>query len=155
MLLPLEVLQIASPRFSRLSVARPRHFSGFASPCLDAVKYHVGYSFVGKPSFDDPVEHEDGDEAQRSRNANKPRKKAPARPSKRKSKILQGFPADSPVAGWRDDILKSVGHDLGAGHDFLFTRRLENRFVVGVADGVGGWEDRCNQFFPFLFALRR
>lgn len=61
--------------------------------------------------------------------------------NKSASKVIQGFGKDSPIAKFRDLALE--GQPQGAGHDFYFIKESKNRgdFTIGIADGVGGWED--------------
>ncbi|GAA5956516.1 hypothetical protein JCM21900_000598 [Sporobolomyces salmonicolor] len=83
------------------------------------------------------------------------RRRAPLR-------LRQGLAADHPLAAWRDQQLAAC--PWGAGHDWFFVEGLPSRreggeirgraeeggaetvegtggVVMGVADGVGGWED--------------
>lgn len=57
------------------------------------------------------------------------------------NKVMQGFGKDSPIAKFRDLALK--GNSQGIGHDFYFIKESnrEGDFTIGIADGVGGWED--------------
>lgn len=81
----------------------------------------------------------------------------PSPPSPRKSRLTQGLPDSHPLVKWREDQLKETGapKPQGAGHDWFFvegiqrgTEELEEGekgvrgVVLGVADGVGGWEDQ-------------
>ena len=52
-----------------------------------------------------------------------------------------GFAPDSPIARWRDNILNKVAWT--AGHDWYFTstNSTTQNVAIGIADGVGGWED--------------
>ena len=63
--------------------------------------------------------------------------------SSKSPRLAQGFLPGSPVALWRDEMLSKAPHDKGAGHDFYFItegRNPESK-VIGIADGVGGWEE--------------
>ncbi|GJN88308.1 hypothetical protein Rhopal_001273-T1 [Rhodotorula paludigena] len=74
---------------------------------------------------------------------------AAAAPPKR---LAQGLAADHPLLRWRDEIVAGSGvpKEVGAGHDWFFVEGVPEwdgegegtkGVVLGVADGVGGWED--------------
>lgn len=91
------------------------------APSPAAFKFHLATAFHGKPT-----------EADDERRPNRLTKK---------KRLLQGFPDDSPIAIWRDSLLKSTKQPWGAGHDWYFAAQTHGNTVLGIADGVGGWED--------------
>lgn len=121
-LLPRELLslplRLSLPRSSfrrHLTTAPP------ASP-KKPFSFLVGTSFHGKPVS--PEEPDTPDQRRR-----------------RPKKLLQGFAPDSPIALWRDEQLREA--PWGAGHDWFFVEKHDGEVgvVLGIADGVGGWED--------------
>ncbi|GAA5971655.1 hypothetical protein JCM11641_000675 [Rhodosporidiobolus odoratus] len=77
--------------------------------------------------------------------------------SKTSSQVEQGLPLSHPLVSWRDQILQdgTSGPKHGAGHDWFFVEGLPRGkeelgegeegvrgVVMGVADGVGGWEEQ-------------
>ncbi|KAJ8295666.1 K(+)/H(+) antiporter 1 [Rhodotorula toruloides] len=82
----------------------------------------------------------------------KPRNSSPS-PKPQPKKVAQGLPADHPLVAWREEQLRegNAPKELGAGHDFWMVQGVpENEgsgrsgtkgVVLGVADGVGGWEE--------------
>ncbi|GAA6034234.1 hypothetical protein JCM8097_003799 [Rhodosporidiobolus ruineniae] len=100
--------------------------------------YTTSAAFHGKPHYSPP----------------------PNSPSSRSrhKKVEQGLPSSHPLVQWRDTQLRE--HEApkqGAGHDWLLVEGIKRRseeeglregeegvrgVVLGVADGVGGWEDQ-------------
>ena len=136
----------AAPRLLRHAHARSFSRSAPKRAPPSNFKFNLSTAFHGKPTeADDP-----------------PSPRSPRRP---KQKLLQGerfpleilysleshhahtlhstgFAADSPIARWRDTVLDKVAWT--AGHDFFFTtgpNETTQNVVIGIADGVGGWED--------------
>ncbi|KAF9792410.1 hypothetical protein BJ322DRAFT_1029076 [Thelephora terrestris] len=82
----------------------------------------------------------------------------PPGPKPRRSKYLPAahpFDSKSPIGAWRDQTLEWPKGVLPAnkdpGHDFFYIQPMMNNsgLSVGVADGVGGWDDVTN---PALFS---
>ncbi|KAI5475487.1 5-azacytidine resistance protein [Pseudohyphozyma bogoriensis] len=98
-----------------LTLSHRRSFT--SSSLLSKYSYLTSYAFHGKPPYTPP-----------------PNEPAP-------KKLLQGFSPNSPVRKWRDEVIKEM--PWGAGHDFLAVvpGKSEGELTVGIADGVGGWED--------------
>lgn len=99
---------------------RVPHLRSLSTAAPPAFSFTVAASFHGKPAEpDEPSER---------------RRRRPA-------KISQGFAPTSPIALWRDQSLKDA--PWGAGHDWFMVEPQKdgNGVVVGIADGVGGWED--------------
>ncbi|GAA5860729.1 hypothetical protein JCM8547_005516 [Rhodosporidiobolus lusitaniae] len=126
----------ASPSFSSLNSSSSRSHSS-SSTSSTASKYPytftTSFSFHGKPPY-------------RPRRGSSP------------PHLSQGLPDSHPLVAWREQVLQEGGapKPQGAGHDFAFVegvRRGEEdgleegeegvrAVVLGVADGVGGWEDQ-------------
>jgi protein phosphatase PTC7 len=124
--------QVSSARFLSTSLALQ---STTAPP---AWRFETGYSFHGKPGSPvyratgspAPAEPEGGDNSGR-----------PDWRTGRPKTLKQGLPTEHPLSVWRDAELAKA--PWGAGHDWFFVEeQQEGRGVtVGVADGVGGWEE--------------
>ena len=116
-LLPRELIRLAhsSLRLAPFSTSAASSSSAPPGP----FRFAVGQAFHAKPSDPSPRKGPDG----------KPLKQ-----------VQQGFAAESPLARWRDESLKAM--PWGAGHDWLFSEETQGGgVVVGIADGVGGWEE--------------
>ncbi|KAK4704809.1 protein phosphatase PTC7, partial [Phenoliferia sp. Uapishka_3] len=119
--LPRELIRIAQSSLSSRVATSSFSSSAASSSAAPRLTFTVGTAFHGKPQ-DPPRKGRDG--------------KLVIPPTK----VLQGFAPDSPIARWRDESLKDA--PWGAGHDWLFQAPTEEGgVVVGVADGVGGWEE--------------
>ncbi|BGO97970.1 Protein phosphatase 2C 7 [Rhodotorula toruloides] len=82
----------------------------------------------------------------------KPRNNSPS-PKLQSKKVAQGLPADHPLVAWREEQLRegNAPKEIGAGHDFWMVQGVPEGegsgrsgtkgVVLGVADGVGGWEE--------------
>lgn len=99
-----------------------------------AVQALVGYAFAGKPRI---PETQDGSGS--TSNTTPP---APA------SLPRQGFPSQSAIGEWVDKMLKNGE----AGEDALVVSPMKGKgdWILGVADGVGGWSE--NGIDPALFS---
>ncbi|KAL8284250.1 hypothetical protein RQP46_004999 [Phenoliferia psychrophenolica] len=118
------MLQLIRPRALQLPrelvrIALRSHFSTSTRFNSSQFSFVVGQAFHTKPTDSQPRKGQDGKLIQ---------------------SIVQGFPPDSPIARWRDESLKVA--PWGAGHDWLFQEDTDGGgVVVGLADGVGGWEE--------------
>lgn len=99
----------------------------------------TGYAFAGKPR--QSMQEEDGDSSKAQTGLETP-------PSTPKELTRQGFPKDTRVGVWVDQMLKGgeAGEDMLA----VTSMRGEGDLLMAVADGVGGWSE--NGIDPALFS---
>ncbi|KAJ1030494.1 hypothetical protein NDA16_001403 [Ustilago loliicola] len=115
-------------------------------------QFLTAYAFQGKPRYPEDQPHE-SDSSSSSASAYEEDGSSPsssassdAESSAKKSQI--GFPADSEIGRWRDELLRGGE----AGEDSLMCTSMSTAgdVAIGVADGVGGWTE--NGIDPSLFS---
>ena len=107
-------------------------------------QFLTAYAFQGKPRRSEDPQQE-GDSST-SASVNEEDASAASEESAKKGQI--GFPADSEIGRWRDEMLRGGE----AGEDSLMCTSMSNAgdMAIGVADGVGGWTE--NGIDPSLFS---
>ncbi|SJX60148.1 related to PTC7-type 2C protein phosphatase [Sporisorium reilianum f. sp. reilianum] len=110
-------------------------------------QFLTAYAFQGKPrSSDDLPQEGDSPTSASSVNEEDGSSAAAAETSAKKAQI--GFPADSEIGRWRDELLR--GGEAGEDSLMCTSMGAQGDVAIGVADGVGGWTE--NGIDPSLFS---
>ncbi|KAJ1037551.1 hypothetical protein NDA11_002520 [Ustilago hordei] len=115
-------------------------------------QFLTAYAFQGKPRYPEEQPQET-DSSSSSASANDQDDSSPSSsttsdadaPAK-KGQI--GFPADSEIGRWRDELLR--GGEAGEDSLMCTSMSVAGDVAIGVADGVGGWTE--NGIDPSLFS---
>ncbi|TKY90147.1 hypothetical protein EX895_000145 [Sporisorium graminicola] len=132
------------------SIAKKRNFTtGPPRSSQQPFQFLTAYAFQGKPRNSNDLPQEGDSSSSSAASANEEDGASTAAASESSAKKVQiGFPADSEIGRWRDELLRGGE----AGEDALMCTRMSasGDVAIGVADGVGGWTE--NGIDPSLFS---
>ncbi|GAK62556.1 protein serine/threonine phosphatase 2C [Moesziomyces antarcticus] len=106
----------------------------------------TAYAFQGKPRHSEDVTQEGDSSFSAAADESEASASGAAEDGAKRGQI--GFPADSEIGRWRDELLRGGE----AGEDSLMCTSMGSAgdVAIGVADGVGGWTE--NGIDPSLFS---
>uniref|UniRef100_V5EW44 Protein phosphatase n=1 Tax=Kalmanozyma brasiliensis (strain GHG001) TaxID=1365824 RepID=V5EW44_KALBG len=124
----------------------PQHIQTLHIGINSPFQFLTAYAFQGKPRRSEDLSQEGDPSASASATEEDGQSSAASDASSRKKEI--GFPADSEIGRWRDELLGGGE----AGEDSLMCTSMGKAgdMAIGVADGVGGWTE--NGIDPSLFS---
>ncbi|CDS00693.1 hypothetical protein, partial [Sporisorium scitamineum] len=133
-------------------IARSR-LGGISSTPLPSCSSTAGaplrpsHAFQGKPRSPDDLPQE-GDSSTSASSANEEDGSSSTASEASSKKAQIGFPADSEIGRWRDELLR--GGEAGEDSLLCTSMGANGDVAIGVADGVGGWTE--NGIDPSLFS---